>query len=206
MNPAPKVMVVDDDSGTRALLRRMFMEASIAVETFGSAAELLDNADLRPPAVLVLDVMMPGMSGLTLHGVLRERGVALPVIFLSGSADVAMAVTAMRNGAADFLEKTVDNDALVGRVHEIFARSAAPFAQQARQRNPAVARRLATLTPRQHEVYELMITGKSSKMIARDLDASFRTIETHRRTVMGKMGAAKLADLVRMAFDTGSDA
>ena len=201
MSRVPTVLVVDDDSFMRAALRRVFTIADIPVETFASATELLDTADLSAPAVLLLDVMMPGMTGLELQAILQERGVRLPVIFLTGAADIPMAVTAMRNGAVDFLEKPFDNAVLVERVRQTLARCAEPARLQARPPDPDCARRLSTLTPRERVVFERMIEGKTSKVIARELGGSFRTIEIHRARIMSKTGAVSLADLVRMTFE-----
>lgn len=210
MNSLPTVLVVDDDGFMRTLLRRVLTDAGIAVQTFASAAELLATPALlspapEAPALLLLDVMMPGMSGLELQSVLHARGIALPVVFLTGSSDVPMAVEAMRNGAVDFLEKPFDRAVLVERIQRALAGASAAPTPMAAHSNPGHTLRLATLTPREREVFDSMITGKTSKMIARDLGGSFRTIEIHRTRVMSKMAAASLADLVRMTFevDTG---
>lgn len=201
MTRVPTVLVVDDDSFMRAALRRVFVAAHIPVETFDSAADLLATGDLSGPAVLLLDVMMPGMTGLELQSLLQKRGITLPVIFITGASDIPMAVSAMRNGAVDFLEKPFDNTALVERVRQTFARLAEPVTQPAHLPHPDHTRRLSTLTPREREVFERMITGMTSKMIARELGGSFRTIEIHRAHIMSKMAAGSLADLVRMTFD-----
>ncbi|MEO8523439.1 MAG: response regulator [Caldimonas sp.] len=196
------MLVVDDDSFMRATLRHVFTNAGLAVETYASAADLLANADLHSRAVLMLDMAMPEMSGLELQALLHERGIDMPVIFLTGSSDIARAVTAMRNGAADFLEKPFDPALLVERVRQVLARKAATEAVPApRPSTCDYARRLATLTVREREVLELMIVGKTSKMIARDLGGSFRTVEVHRTRVMAKMAAASLAELVRMSVE-----
>jgi two-component system response regulator FixJ len=199
-NDVARVLVVDDDTFMRAALRRVFINAGILVETFASAQDLLSYADLCSPGVLLLDVKMPGMSGLELQTVLRERGVVLPVIFLTGSGAIPMAVEAMRNGAVDFLEKPFDNGMLVDRVRWCFDRCATSAAQIASIAHPDHARRVGTLTPREREVYERMTTGKTSKIIARELGCSFRTVEIHRTRVMSKMAASNLADLVRMSL------
>ena len=190
------VFVVDDDGFMRDLLERIFINAGMPVRTFASAHELLSLADLGSPCVLLLDVKMPDMSGLELQLVLRERGIDAPVIFLTASADVPMAVAAMRNGAVDFLEKPFRSDALVLRVRQALDR----YDSQAEQplENPGFAKRLDSLTPREQEVLDLMVTGATNKGMARALGGSFRTIEIHRARVMNKMAAASLADLVRM--------
>jgi FixJ family two-component response regulator len=191
----PAVLVVDDDRFMRDLLRDVFLDAGIPVQTFESAQELLAQADLQSPCVLLLDVRMPGMSGPELHAVLRERGIAAPVVFLTAAADVHSAVAAMRNGAADFIEKPFQHAALVTRVRQLLACDNAP---DAAVRDAAVAVRVNSLTPREREVLDLMVTGATSKVMARELGGSFRTIETHRGRVMAKMAANSLADLVRM--------
>ena len=194
------VIVVDDDPNMRSALRRVFLAARFSVETFASGRELLDTCDLGRRAVLLLDVMMPGMNGLDLQKTLRERGVKLPVIFLSGSGDIPMAVEAMHNGAVDFLEKPFDNAQLVDRIHLAFLRKEMPSPET--YTDPEYARRKATLTPREREVFDEVITGRTNKVIARDLGASYRTIEIHRARVMSKMHAKTLADLVRMALES----
>ncbi len=196
MDEKPAVLVVDDDAQVRAALKRVFVAARWHVETFASGRELLDTADFGTRAVLLLDVMMPGMDGLELQRPLRERGVLLPVVFLTGSGDIPMAVVAMRDGAVDFLEKPWDNELLVERVQLAYALKERPGLIS----DPAYAGRLSTLTPREREVLIEIVTGKTNKVIARDLGASYRTIEIHRARVMTKMEAKTLADLVRMTL------
>jgi FixJ family two-component response regulator len=200
MTPRPTVFVVDDDGFMRELLARVLPDAGIPVRTFGSAFDLLAEVDFRSPCVLLLDVQMPGMSGPELQAELRERGVDVPIIFLTASADVPMAVAAMRDGAVDFLEKPFNTDTLIDRVRQTLARldaTAAPATER------DYARRFATLTQREREVHDLMVTGQTSKVIAREIGGSFRTIEIHRVRIMGKMAAASLADLVRMKIEAG---
>jgi FixJ family two-component response regulator len=198
VNQLPSVLVVDDDSFMRELLQRCFTNAGMPVRTFASASELLATADLSLPCVLLLDVRMPGMSGPDLQLLLRERGIHVPIIFLTGSSDIPIAVAAMRNGAVDFIEKPFENARLVERVRQTLARYDEPPADASK---PGYAHRLASLTPREAEVLESMVTGRTSKQIARDLGGSFRTIETHRTRVMSKMAAASLADLVRQSIE-----
>lgn len=191
--------MVDDDAHMRAALRRLFVAARFGVETFASGRELLDACDFDRHCVLLLDVMMPGMNGLDLQRALRERGVRMPVIFLTGSGDIPMAVEAMHDGAVDFLEKPFENDQLVERVRLAFSRVATPRPEA--RIDPEYARRRGTLTPREREVMDEVVTGKTSKAIARKLGGSHRTIEIHRARVMSKMEVKTLADLVRMALD-----
>jgi two-component system, LuxR family, response regulator FixJ len=194
----PAVLVVDDDSFMRDQLQRVFLNAGIAVQTYDSAQDLLNRADLQSRCIVLLDVKMPGMSGPELYAVLRERGIQVPVIFLTAAADVRMAVAAMRDGAADFLEKPFHSAALLERVRLTLDRygSARPGP------DPSVALRMSSLTPREREVLDLMVTGVTSKLIARTLGGSFRTIEAHRGHVMTKMAAGNLADLVRMTMES----
>jgi FixJ family two-component response regulator len=195
MKPIPTAFVVDDDGFMRELLGQVLTTAGILFRPFASAFDLLAGADLRSPCVLLLDVKMPGMSGPELQHVLRERCIDVPIIFLAGSSDVPVAVAAMRNGAVDFLEKPFDTATLVDRVRQVLARYELPAAPIP---NPHYAQRLDTLTPREREVLDLMVTGQTSKRMARELGGSFRTIEIHRARVMTKMAAASLAELVRM--------
>jgi FixJ family two-component response regulator len=200
MDDGPFVIVVDDDAPMRAALKRVFAAAGFRVEAYESGRELLDTCDFGRHAVLLLDVMMPGMTGLELQRALRARGVNLPVIFLTGTGDIPKAVEAMHDGAVDFLEKPFDNAQLVDRVRRAFL---LPIAHST-PLDPDYARRKATLTPRELEVMKEVITGKTNKVVARDLGASFRTIEIHRARVMTKMGASTLADLVRMVLASES--
>jgi FixJ family two-component response regulator len=197
MNSDPTVFIVDDDSFMRDLLVQIFSSVGIASRTFRSASELLALGDLESRCVLLLDVKMPDMSGTELQTLLHDRGVALPIIFLTGLPDVSVAVSAMRNGALDFFVKPFESAALVDRVRKTFARYYAPDSPP-----PAFdySRRLVTLTPREREVLDLMVTGVSSKRMARALDCSFRTIDIHRGRVMTKMAASSLAQLVRMSI------
>lgn len=197
----PNVFVVDDDALMRALLSRVLTAAGMRVTSFGSADELLREGDLNTACVLLLDLKMPEMSGTELHQLLQHRGIEVPVLFISGSADLATAVTAMRNGAADFIEKPVQGDLLIESVHRAVARHAdrMPTSKPA---DPLFLARLEALTLREREVFDLLVTGMSSKMIARELGGSFRTIESHRAQVMRKMAARHLSDLVRMSIES----
>jgi FixJ family two-component response regulator len=202
LGAAIKVLVADDDDFMRDLLRRVLAGAGMQVASYGSAAELLGAGDLASATVLLLDVKMPGMSGLHLQAELGRRGIDVPVVFVSGAADLATAVTAMRNGAADFIEKPFQGAVLIERVRRAVALHADRVASSDRPRDPQVLARFETLTPREREVFELLVTGMSSKLIARELGGSFRTIEIHRAQVMRKMAARHLPDLVRMSIES----
>lgn len=200
MSLSPLVLVVDDDVVMRLLLTRALTVAGMRVNSFASADELLRNGDLGSASVLLLDLSMPDMSGMELHQLLQRRGVDLPVLFISGAADLATAVSAMRNGADDFIEKPFQDAALVESVRRAVARHADRAAMSWRLDDPQVLARFETLTPREREVFDLLIKGMSSKLIARELGGSFRTIEIHRSQVMRKMSAGHLSDLVRMSI------
>lgn len=197
----PVVMVVDDDASMRSALRRLFASAHIASEHYASGAEFLAHAQLERPGCIVLDVGMPGMSGLEVQARLKQRHVDLPVIFLTGSAQIPIAVAAMREGAMDFVEKPFDDDDLVARVRNVIEAHRRERPGEVARRE--VRRRLQLLTPREREVVEQLVLGKTNKEIARALGASHRTIEIHRRNAMAKMGAPTLADLVRMRLIEG---
>jgi len=200
---APVVFVVDDDDLMRATLRRLLTNAGLAVELYPSGAEFLARAKLNRHACLLLDICMPGMSGLEVQARLNELLLRLPVVFLTGSAHVPIAVSAMREGAVDFIEKPFDNDDVVARVRKAIARDSDQRSDE--EDKQSVLQRLNTLTPRECRVMELIVAGKSSKEIARLLGASPRTIDTHRAHLMEKMSAPSLAALVRMRLSV-SDA
>jgi FixJ family two-component response regulator len=196
------VIVVDDDANMRSALLRLLRSSGSAVELFASGAELLAHADLTRAGCLLIDVHMPDMGGLELQSCLAARGVRLPVVFLTGSSDIPIAVAAMRNGAVDFIEKPFDDEDLVARVRRAIDGNRDQRHEQDRCRD--ILRRLRTLTPRECGVLDLVVSGKTSKEIARSLGSSHRTIEVHRRNLMEKMDAPTLADLVRMRLSTGT--
>jgi len=197
-----KVLVAEDDGFMRDLVHRVLAGAGMQVASFASAGELLSAGNLASATVLLLDVKMPGMSGLDLQDLLRHRRVDLPVVFMSGSSDLALAVTAMRNGAADFIEKPFQGALLIERLRRAVDRHAHHMATPDGLADPLVQARFETLTPREREVFELLVTGMSSKLIARELGGSFRTIEIHRAQVMRKMTARHLPELVRMSIES----
>lgn len=202
MTSDPTVFVVDDEPAIRAALRRLFLSAGLRVETYESGVAFLETASINAAGCLVLDVRMPGMTGLELQRELAARGSRMPTIFLTGSADVAMAVEAMRAGAADFFEKPFDNAALLGRVQQLLVLDSQNRAE--RLERAEIEANLARLTPREREVMRLIVAGKSSKVIAQILDVSPRTVDVHRARVMEKMRADSLADLVRRALHLGT--
>jgi two-component system, LuxR family, response regulator FixJ len=196
---APTVYIVDDDSGVRSSIRVLMKSVRLPAIPFPSAKEFLAAYHIDNPGCLVLDIRMPGMSGLELQEALNERGATLPVIFITGHGDVPMAVEAMRHGAFDFLQKPFRDQDLIDRIQQALARDAGT--RQALQEHGEVRARIAALTPREVEVLELLTSGKANKSMAQDLGLSQRTVEIHRAHVMEKMGAKSVAQLVRMVMD-----
>jgi len=198
-SPAATVFIVDDDEAVRSSLRLLIRSVGLQAQAFAAAREFLDSYDARHPGCLVLDVRMPGMSGLELQQELNQRGATIPVVFITGHGDVPMAVEAMQQGAFDFLQKPFRDQDLLDRVQKAMARDAESRASMA-ARGEIVAR-LASLTPRETEVLRLVTRGKANKVVGAELGVSQRTVEIHRAHVMEKMRAGSLAELVRMVLD-----
>lgn len=197
--PEPTVFVVDDEPAIRDSLAMLLRSVGLASRTFPSAPAFLEASDASAPGCVVADVRMPGMSGLELQEALRARAVRLPVIIITGHGDIAMAVRAMKAGAADFIEKPFNEQVLLDAVHRALAQSRADAAPPGSNRGEIEAR-MATLTPREHEVMLLIAEGRPNKVVATRLGLSTRTVEVHRAKVMEKTGARSLAELVRMAI------
>lgn len=197
MNPKQTVFVVDDDAAMRDALVQLLEIAGMQVEVHADGPAFL--AAYRPDRAgcLVLDMAMPGMTGLQVQAELRTRGLAIPIVFLTGNSDIPMAVRAVQAGAVDFLEKPVDGDKLIERVGR--ALHLDQEWRQAEALSLAVQQRYERLSTREREVMDLVVTGLTSKDIARKLDISPRTVEVHRSHVMYKLGASNLADLVNLA-------
>jgi FixJ family two-component response regulator len=200
-NARPTIFIVDDDAAVRDALKLLLRSVGQAVETFGSAQEFLDAYSEDRPGCLVLDIRMPGMSGLELQQKLNEKHSILPIIFISGHGDVPMAVEAMQAGAVDFIQKPFRDQDLIDRINQALEKDSANRAALG-ERND-IRRRLETLTPREREVLDLVVHGKANKVIAGDLKLSQRTVEIHRARVMEKMQASSLAHLVRMVLEVG---
>jgi two-component system, LuxR family, response regulator FixJ len=196
--PTAKVLIVDDDAAVRASMELLLHSVGLATQAFGSAEEFLSGFDARTPGCLVLDVRMPGLNGLELQEQLKLRGVALPVIFITGHGDVPMAVEAMQQGAFDFLQKPFRDQDLLDRIRAALDRDRQQRAELAHKTQ--LRARLESLTPREREVLALMTRGRPNKLMAADLALSQRTIEIHRARVMEKMQADSLAELVRMTL------
>jgi two-component system response regulator FixJ len=193
------VFVVDDDEAVRKSLRLLLQSAGLTVEIFASANEFLTRYDPQQAGCVLLDVSMPEMTGLELQEYLNVHGTIIPVIFITGHADVPMAVEAMRHGAYDFLEKPFQNQDLLQRVCSAIAQDRANRVRL--EQRDAIQERLISLTPREREVLNLVTSGKANKVMAAELGVSQRTVEIHRARVMEKMGASSLAHLVRMVMD-----
>ena len=201
MNKLPVVMVVDDDSGVRNAMRALLKSVGLNAALYASAQEFLGAYDPHQPGCLLLDIRMPGMSGMDLQQELNLRGAVVPVIFMSGHADIPMAVEAMQHGAFDFLQKPFRDQDLLDRIQRAIARDAERrLALGERER---IRTRLDSVTDREREVLELLTKGKQNKQIAQELGVSPRTIEIHRARVMEKMEAQSVAELVRMMLDLG---
>ncbi len=193
---APTVFIVDDDAAIRHAMKALLDSVNLRCEIFASADEFLDNVDKRRPGCLVLDIRMPGLSGLELQQELNRRGDRTPVIFITGHGDIPMAVEAMQNGALDFIQKPFRDQDLLDRVTDALKTDRQRRDEEQYERE--IASRIDTLTNREREVFDLVVTGKPNKVIAYELGVSQRTVEIHRSRVMEKMQARSLADLVRM--------
>lgn len=191
---APVVYVVDDDEAVRSAMKLLLDSVGLECETFSSAAEFLAGHDAAGHCCLVSDIRMPGMSGLDLQEYLSERHIDIPIIFITGHGDVPMAVSAMKSGAADFIQKPFRDQDLIDRIHDVLQHDKEQ--RVSRREANAIRERLKTLTPRETEVMERVVQGQANKVIAMDLGVSQRTVELHRARVMHKLGMRSLADLV----------
>jgi two-component system, LuxR family, response regulator FixJ len=198
-NKKPLVMVVDDDSGVRNAMRILLKSVGMESALYASAQEFLSAYQPGQPGCLVLDIRMPGMSGLELQQQLNLRGAVIPVIFMTGHGDIPMAVEAMQHGAFDFLQKPFRDQDLLDRIQRALVKDAER--REALGEHSRIRSHLSSLTAREREVLDLMTLGKQNKAIAQDLGVSPRTIEIHRARVMEKMDAQSVAELVRMMLD-----
>jgi two-component system response regulator FixJ len=199
MTKKPLVMVVDDDSGVRNAMRILLKSVGMESALYASAQEFLAAYQPSQPGCLVLDIRMPGMSGLELQQQLNLRGAVIPVIFMTGHGDIPMAVEAMQHGAFDFLQKPFRDQDLLDRIQRAIVKDTER--REALGEHSRIRAHLSSLTAREREVLDLMTLGKQNKAIAQDLGVSPRTIEIHRARVMEKMNAQSVAELVRMMLD-----
>ncbi len=197
----PTIYIVDDDEAMRESLQFLMESVELPARSFASAQDFLDFYRADMPGCLLLDVRMPGMGGLELQEKLRSKDIKLPVIIMTGYADVPMAVRAMQAGALDFIEKPLNEQRLLDRVYKALEHE--EEIRRARNEIEPIRSRLARLTPREHEILGLVVQGLLNKQIASRLDLSMKTVEQHRARVMEKMEAGSLAELVRMAIAAG---
>lgn len=198
------VFIVDDDEAVRGALKLLLKTLGLPTQAYASAQEFLAAFDPLRRGCLVLDIRMPGMSGLELQEELNACGALLPIIFITGHGDVPMAVEAMQRGAMDFIQKPFRDQDLLDRVNKALEKDRAGRALLGSRER--IRARIAELTPREREVLSLVTEGKANKVIAADLQLSQRTVEIHRAHVMEKMGANSLAHLVRMVIDAEQSA
>jgi len=199
----PTVFVVDDDPAVGDAIRLLLRSVGLPARTFSSAGEFLHAYDPESPGCLVLDVRMPGMSGLDLQARLHEMGSALPIIFVTAHGDVPMAVDAMKAGATDFIQKPFRDQELLDKVHEALASDAQLRSDRMNRAN--ITELLESLSPREREVMDLIVAGKSNKGIALSLGISQRTVEIHRARVMEKMQVRSVSLLVQMVMKTADE-
>jgi len=197
----PIVFVVDDDAAVRRSMERLLRLAGLMVQTFESARDFLKCERPEGPACLVLDVRLPGLSGLDLQQELSQSGKDIPIIFLTGHGNIPMSVRAIKAGAVEFLTKPVKQRTLLEAIQAAVERDRA--ARQSRAATEDLRARYEGLTPREREVMTLVIAGRLNKQIAIELDAAERTIKFHRAHIMQKMNVESVADLVRVAEKLG---
>jgi len=195
------IAIVEDDEPIRKALRRLLRSAGMDVKCFPSGVEFLESLTTEWPDCVVLDLHMPVMNGFEVQAQLADLRVTIPVVIITGHGDVPVAVRAMKAGAVDFIEKPFEERSILDSLRQAQTRFAA---QRASAQAGATAReKLATLTPREREVFDEMVRGKQNKMIAFDLDISPRTVEVHRARVLEKLEARSLSELVRLALAAG---
>lgn len=192
---APVAYIVDDDEAVRTSLAWLLSSVNIRTECFEGPEAFLKAYDAKSVSCLILDVRMPEISGFQLQERLKDIGADIPVIFVSGHGDIPMSVRALRNGAVDFLEKPYNSQQMLERIQLTLKSVAAN--QQSRERRQQLQARLKTLTAREREILEQVLLGHSSKVIARNLDISIKTVDVHRASIKDKLGCQSTASLVR---------
>jgi FixJ family two-component response regulator len=201
MIPLPTIYVVDDDASFRGAISRLLRAGGYQVQTFGSATEFLQAAREDAPGCLLLDLQMPGLNGLDLQKELADSDRPLPIVFVTGQGDIPTSVNAMRAGAEDFLTKPVKKEVLFAAVERALAHDAREREQRIHRRE--LRARFDTLTPREREVLNHVLSGQLNKQIAADLNTSERTIKAHRANLMAKMLVQSVAELSHIAHEAG---
>ena len=197
----PIVFVVDDDKAVRKSLERLIKSVDLTVQAFSSAREFLESDPSSGPSCLVLDVRMPGLSGIDLQKELGKMGYTIPIIFITGYGDIQMSVRTMKRGAIDFLTKPFNDQDLLDAIHRAIEKDKQTRREQ--DEIGTIQQRVDSLTPREREVFSLVVTGMLNKQVAYDLGMSEKTVKVHRSRVMDKMQADSLAELVRLAYKVG---
>lgn len=198
MREQPIIFIIDDDEQVRNALILLMESVGLAVESYASAQDFLNNFDVTKAGCIILDVRMPGMSGLDLQARLTAEKIHPPIIIITGHGDVPMAVRAVTAGAVDFIEKPFNNQSMLDSVHKAIEVDAVQRGESSRLQD--IETHYNTLTPREKEVLLSVIEGKRNKVIAYDMNISQSTVEAHRSKVMDKMSAGSLSDLMRMAI------
>jgi FixJ family two-component response regulator len=199
----PTVFIIDDDEPFRDSVKELVSSVGLAAETFRSALEFLEAFDPARPGCLVLDVRMARMSGIALQARLKEMNARIPIVFISGHGDIAMAVNAIKHGAVDFVQKPYQEQQLLDAIDEALRRDAAQRAPPADA--GGLTERVATLTAREREVMALALKGLPSKLIAKELSISHRTVEQHRSRLLEKLGVSSVTELMRLTLDRSSE-
>jgi FixJ family two-component response regulator len=199
MTAGPLIHVVDDDASFRTALERLLEAAGFEVRTYPSAGSFLLDPPPDRPGCLLLDIRMPGPSGLDLQAALERQGILLPVIFLTGHADVTSSVRAMKAGALDFLTKPIERETLLDAIRRALERDAA--ARLARDEAERLRARFASLTPRERQVFDLVVAGRLNKQIAGELGIAERTVKADRAQVLAKLGVTSAAELGGLAAE-----
>jgi FixJ family two-component response regulator len=203
--PEPTVFIIDDDEAYRDSVRELLSSVGIATEVFSSAVEFLAGFDATRPGCLVLDVRMARMSGLALQEHLGAMGARIPIVFISGHGDIAMAVKAVKGGAVDFVQKPYREQQLLDAIDEALRRDAGMRHPSPANGSTQIDKQIATLTIREREVMRLALKGLPSKVIAKDLDISHRTVEQHRSRLLEKLGVSSITELMRLHAERPSE-